>query len=762
MNEDFWNRYLGGDFGGSGIDVQPRYPVSPWRDEPPWTDPMLPPSQYDPGVNYLGGFAGDPRMVQDPHHMETPMFPDSQGSIFGEQKMYDPQSVADMVMALRGSSPESMPNPAPSEFSDPNLGYGAQMPIPGLELPPNWKDLEDMMRNMPQATPMAPGLPGDLNVAPFNDPYNPNVQPSPTPNPDMETVGQGSMFPGGAYPSYGRFQQTINDMVNGPPSAAALQPGFQFGQDVMSTDMPTWSERTYPNMGPGWYPTGEVSNQDAGSFDPNDYQPGPIPSPTPDIFAPGMPPGQSMNFGGAPDVPGSQAFPTATPYPSQIAANPFGASPTEPLTGQTNPFYQAPSSIPDTTGNPFAEAINPMFANTWKPAGFDTGAYVGIATTSIPNPDGGFWMYDQNWNYMGQSDDQNVGPAPPGSAAPGQPNQPVSGPYQTPVTGANGIIGLNPYSYGPPSSTVNNTITLGQGGTNAAGQPIIDPTTGMPVAGSVLSPSDEAKRFNMQNNIQPLPGQGGFHPGQTAARFALDAAGNLVDATGKVIRAAGQGAVDLYHNIMNDPRNTDPGYLRSIGYEPGQGTGSLFPGEVTGPTRGSLDTLLGGIEGQGGSFFHGELTQPNAIDPSTGLPRTDVGASPMNPGGYNYPVHGPTPIAGAFANLGGSGPVNLSSLGGDAYSRQLMERLRKNSYWTNGQLWSKALGPTRTFEGGSLPVNYIWGAGVHPTAPAAAGTPIQIANPAALFGGGNTNQVLRPLQQFGGRTGSGTPPVHPA
>ena len=61
----------------------------------------------------------------------------------------------------------------------------------------------------------------------------------------------------------------------------------------------------------------------------------------------------------------------------------------------------------------------------------------------------------------------------------------------------------------------------------------------------------------------------------------------MVDATGKAITGGIQAGVDLYHNIMNDPRNTNPAYLESIGYQPGQGTGS-FTGFSDRPKRGAI------------------------------------------------------------------------------------------------------------------------------------------------------------------------------
>jgi len=87
----------------------------------------------------------------------------------------------------------------------------------------------------------------------------------------------------------------------------------------------------------------------------------------------------------------------------------------------------------------------------------------------------------------------------------------------------------------------------------------------------------------------------------------------------------------------------DPSYLRSIGYEPGQGTGSLWPG--AGPSVGRFDVGAYGAGGGGGSFFH----------------QLNPGSGPPTASGYVYPSHGATPIAGAFYNIGAGGPVHLAA-----------------------------------------------------------------------------------------------------
>jgi hypothetical protein len=118
---------------------------------------------------------------------------------------------------------------------------------------------------------------------------------------------------------------------------------------------------------------------------------------------------------------------------------------------------------------------------------------------------------------------------------------------------------------------------------------------------------------------------------------------------------------------MNDPRNTDPQYLASMGYNYDPRTGAYQPGgtdnpgyasdqpggvvdQFGGPMQGGF---TGGVGGGGGSYFHGGA--------SAGMP------------------HGATPVAGAFYNLGASGPVNLSSISGPM-SAEWARRMMRGQY----------------------------------------------------------------------------------
>ena len=105
-------------------------------------------------------------------------------------------------------------------------------------------------------------------------------------------------------------------------------------------------------------------------------------------------------------------------------------------------------------------------------------------------------------------------------------------------------------------------------------------------------------------------------------------------------------AADAPHRLMPPRMRSDAGggyydpqYLRSIGYEPGQGTGSLWPGVPQGGYGGY------GLGGQGGSFF-GQLAGVR--------------------GG---------PLAGSFAGLGAGGGGNIGSMGGLLFQHQALPAL---------------------------------------------------------------------------------------
>ena len=152
-----------------------------------------------------------------------------------------------------------------------------------------------------------------------------------------------------------------------------------------------------------------------------------------------------------------------------------------------------------------------------------------------------------------------------------------------------------------------------------------------PGAGGLVSPPDVP---SIPYQLPNLPPWVKFIPG---GQYAI-AGRNLFNLGSR----AGSMAKNLFRNrgggtpgVQAPPVNRadaggyfSPEYLRSIGYEPGQGVGSLWPGVPQGGFGG------GGISGQGGSFF-GQLSGVR--------------------GG---------PLPGSFAGLGAGGGGALGSMGG--------------------------------------------------------------------------------------------------
>lgn len=270
-----------------------------------------------------------------------------------------------------------------------------------------------------------------------------------------------------------------------------------------------------------------------------------------------------------------------------------------------NPPYYG-GVTPDQLTNPPSNLGDFNFAGGNEPVHF------------INSPDGSaVWAYDENWNWVGETPlspsggdqyaDNSGYPAPPGvepDALPGNPNL-----Y--------------------PGGT---TIATGE-------EPMLD-ANGNPIPGTGLSPQDQANAYNYgpqgqfpQNILdelrQPTDWKGFV---DTAKRLGISIS-DALKATGRTIADAAGGLVD---NIVNDPGYSSPSYLRSIGYNEGQGEGSLFPAGVTGPTAGAFDVGASGVGGGGGSFFHGGAS---------------AGAQ-----------HGATSVAGAFGRygLGSAGATSIA------------------------------------------------------------------------------------------------------
>jgi hypothetical protein len=160
--------------------------------------------------------------------------------------------------------------------------------------------------------------------------------------------------------------------------------------------------------------------------------------------------------------------------------------------------------------------------------------------------------------------------------------------------------------------------------------------------------------FQTPGGPSDLPNMGPLYYNPATRSWVSRAAGTVAGIPGAIGRGI-RGAAGTVGNVargigtgirtaIETPGYSSPEYLRSIGYQPGQGTESLWPGAPTGATEGSGGIGGAGVAGQGGSFYGG-LYAPHGVG----------GALP-----------------GSFAGLGQGAHGNLGTWW-DRYYRQLMK-----------------------------------------------------------------------------------------
>ena len=545
---------------------------------------------------------------------------------------------------MMGYDPD--PNATPLPAAPPSGGY-----LPhhmGVDVPPSTFQGNYFPPNMPHGgmdvppgtfPPPAPNIPGQVNIFSERNPpdvsFAPNywggeLPPINTNDPFRNPSPNETMYPDGKY------------YLGDPNTTYNTQPGF--GEDP------------FPGFPNEPFPTD--FSKDAPDFNNQGF---------PDsVYNPPTNEGMFPAYPGGGENPVTQRYFNDTNVNEIINSSPVGFDPIQ------NPSPNE-TMYPNDMGY-FPPDVPPDYSST-----VDPGMIQGIQP--LP-PD----IYQQIWGWEDQPNqtadtsapavtdqiqygDEGTMPIdqPPGNALPG----PATFPLNTPNTGANGVLGTNPNIWGTSPSTQPPVFLPNQGVTNPDGTPMIG-KDGDVIAGTMLSDADVAKRRAMEQfpNDPRYTWRDSLHPGQTMVKLMSDGTRVLVDATGKIISGGIQAGKDLWHNILNDPRNTTPADLTAAGYNEGQGKGSLFPQGVTGPTGGYYDTGNYGVMGEGGSFFHGGAS---------------VGATLPGPHGYVYPSHGATSVAGAFANLGGSGPISLE---GTAWGRMMnanyLRRMQKGLYTSPG------------------------------------------------------------------------------
>lgn len=519
--------------------------------------------------------------------------------------------------------------------------------------------------------------------------------------------------PGGGMPAgqqfpQGRLQQNISDFTSGGRPTNALQPGFMYGQNVMSTDQPTMRERGYMRVPEGNYQMrDQFMARPQTSNSPYQDTTAPWVEPTPIGPSGGyLPPHEAVPY--YPDIPGQvQLITENNPLPDLWNGNNMDLGPGLPPSPDFGP---SDLYLPNDYGP--ATVMQP----SGTPGGYNPGIYDPGSYTPFTDFGGGGGynapIYDPN-SYTGFTDFSGGGPGnyvPPGSdmysggfdvtspSATGVNDftQPIPTDYVSDPFGGGGGNNFNyPYyvddfsgggggnapTAAPGAAFDVNASAPNEFAPNAGpSMPFIDPNdpNNNLVRGGVSGPL-----YPTSQDVFPQPSMmdelGRPTDWQGAGQFMKDAAGNLVNAAGQIVATAAQvakgigGAIAgipgtvgniggaIANNIMNDPGWSDPNYLASMGYTPGAGTGSWWPGQASNTNFGA--------GGEGGSFFGGTMNlNPMGGDISGSnnpFGAGQVGRSSVGPpqGGGGPPMYGPNMGAAAWGGgIRGLPPIALSYL----------------------------------------------------------------------------------------------------
>jgi hypothetical protein len=546
------------------------------------------------------------------------------------------------------------------------------------------------------------GIPGGLtgfdtaypNAGPYYGPMQAGIPYDPQ-SYDLLPAGQNAVnlgyVPGRNWPpSYYPGQAPVPSPVPnfnpaGPPSPpppSGTVPIEQLTQPPATLTPPAFpGERVFPNIGlaqtvqTGWTPP------------------------------PGMPPGQEMNFGASdfPNIPGGGnvsatdiGVPPSSIYPGagyDFTGGPdiFPQNPSVPITGAGSDFTNpAPNEgmYPTYGGNewndvniggnnpglyqppydPTGEIANPppgatMFPDyTDYPPGTQQFYYPAdtqgtVTADQLANPPG-ISGDEFQWPFYVDQFPSGETPMAPDDTSPAY----AGGAAGTPPTGYYGTAG--PYSANgifPDQPVFGNAPTVTAG---------FDPRQGRSnaVPGELLSPSDAARIYN--NQQFPGVGTGGV------GGFFKDAAGNILDSTGKLIASAADFAGKFGGSIANLVKGI-PGALRNAGEDfvnalpkdwGGLGEGPGFFGMPNAPIQGTFGVNEPGVSRPGQGWA------------GTGITINDVRNSGVNPSYGNFAPGQvgrssvPAPNSG-MAFIGGGSRANVAALGGDMFARKRLQQM---------------------------------------------------------------------------------------
>lgn len=505
------------------------------------------------------------------------------------------------VNQINDTDPSIEPSPLP--LSGGYLPYHSGIPVPpgvyqGPSNPPNVPH---------QAMDFYPGnvSPGELGNPPST--IGPQVQAPGGQNPlGPGTINDQITLPRGGYPDIWNQPSTIGD--NLPPSPGFSPSDYYLPNDygpatVMSPPPPPFDFAGGPDIF-GQVPTTPFSPTGQGAYDfsggPNLFtgsptapmvgtMPGTFNPPTnegmlPTSFGGNTPTGGTININGVDVSLADNSGGFGGPYFTPSDMYDYPATPGVPLT-QGEPDF---GGFPTGGGEPAAN-IAPGYAQTEGDPDFG-GTLIDTSGISLNQP--------LEW------ETSNDAYAPPGADV--GPGVPVN-----PMTGAQASGGV-PYGYPGP----------GIGGPN-------QPGPWVPNNPAPWYPGRPDMTWNADNSAiyGPTPG-GGFKPGQ----FFKDAAGNIIDGTGKMISSAADFAGRFGGSIANLARSI-PGALRTAG----EGFVDSLPKDSGGwgQPMGYFGIPDPAIPGTFGVNAPG-VNRPGAGWAGTGITYNDVAASGVSPTYGNF------------------------------------------------------------------------------------------------------------------------------
>jgi hypothetical protein len=336
------------------------------------------------------------------------------------------------------------------------------------------------------------------------------------------------------------------------------------------------------------------------------------------------------------------------------------------------PFYDIPPNVPHEAMSFTPGFENPTYAdNVYNPA----------PTEGYQYPESTYFPQDYPADFGNITSPATAGGLY-GGVYPWDFNVPQAG---TGVSDIPAGIAQNPYQYQLPGSNPFDALGNADLWAGRFTAPQYDPATLSRLLGGSGLPPSVPEDIPTGRGVEPpvLPAQPvtdqrvdprtqpwtqGTLPGQTlSARDIANMARQPTDWRNSPLAALGRSL----GNLFSQPGYSSPDYLRSMGYQQGQGSQSLWPG---GPGRFGEGIATGGESP--GDYYRVASEGANVI-PFTG----GVGGAGGSFYGGNLAPHWGSTAIGFGGGLGGGGPVNVSALGG--WARRVPWYVNMPGNWIN-------------------------------------------------------------------------------